>query len=286
VSKISLSPPVQTVTRSDRADFPAPARPAAGGTRLSYRLGSRIAVASPASPGAIIPATVTLTGLGRPDRSRTGQAWVIVLGDQVAAAGDPVDDEFDLLRDAPGPTPPPRRPMWLLLGALVVVALLAVSGVVWMVSSASDRGARVTAAPVSSAAATTTAATSEPVPTTAPPLPTTTAAAPTATIPVQSAVTVVPSPTPDPTTKPAPRPTPVPRPTLSTPAGKLVAVPDVIGLRVQGATSVLQRAGLRVQVLGGVLVVDRDQRRVTAQRPTPGSIVRVGSTVILVTDGL
>jgi hypothetical protein len=199
-----------------------------------------------------------------------------------------VDDEFDLLRDAPGPTPP-RRPMWLLLGALVLVALLAVVGVVWMVSSVSDRGGRVTAAASSAAsspaAPATPPATSEPVPTTVPPLPSTTAAVPTATIPVLSA-TVAPPPTPKPTTKPAPKPTPVPRPTLSRPAGKLVAVPDVVGLRVQPATSVLTAAGLKVQVLGGVLVVDRDQRRVTAQRPTPGTFVRAGSTVILVTDGL
>jgi hypothetical protein len=200
-----------------------------------------------------------------------------------------VDDEFDLLGDPPAPTPP-HRPMWLLLGALVLVALLAVVGVVWMVSSVSDRGGGVTAAAASAAPTTpptTPPATSEPVPTTVPPLPSTTAAAPTATvtIPVLSA-TVAPPPTPKPSTKPAPKPTPVPRPTLSKPAGKLVVVPDVVGLRVQPAASVLTAAGLKVQVLGGVLVVDRDQRRVTAQRPTPGTVVRAGSTVILVTDGL
>jgi hypothetical protein len=201
------------------------------------------------------------------------------------AAGDPVDDEFDLLRDAPGPTPPPRRPLWLLLGAVVLVALLAVVGVFWMVSSVSDRGGRVTAAAVSSPAAPTT---SEPVVTTVPPLPSTTAATPTATATVVPARTVVPSPTPKPTTAPAPKPTPtpLPRPTLSRPAGKVVAVPDVIGLRIKAATSVLQGVGLKVQVLGGVLVVDRDERRVTAQRPTPGTVVRAGSTVILVTDGI
>jgi hypothetical protein len=202
-----------------------------------------------------------------------------------------VDDEFDLLRDPPGPTPP-RRPLWLLLGALVLVALLAVVGVVWMVSSVSDRGGRATLAASSSApssSAATPPATSEPVPTIVLPPPVTSAAVPTATgtIPVRSA-TVAPPPTPKPTTKPAPKPTPVPvpRPTLSRPAGKLVAVPDVVGLRVPAATSVLTAAGLKVQVLGGVLVVDRDQRRVTAQRPTPGTFVRAGATVILVTDGL
>jgi len=34
-----------------------------------------------------------------------------------------------------------------------------------------------------------------------------------------------------------------------------------------------------------VLDPERDDRRIVAQRPTPGSVVRAGSTVILVTDG-
>jgi beta-lactam-binding protein with PASTA domain len=48
---------------------------------------------------------------------------------------------------------------------------------------------------------------------------------------------------------------------------------------------VLRAVGFRVQVIGGVLDPERDDRRIVAQRPTPGSVVRAGSTVILVTDG-
>ena len=126
------------------------------------------------------------------------------------------------------------------------------------------------------------ASTDPPVPTaTVPPPPTATFTVPVK--PVQSAHTVLPKPKPTPTPRPAPTVRPVPTPK---PVGKLVAVPDVTGLRVRAATGVLQTAGLKVQVLGGVFSPDRDDRRVTAQRPTPGSVVRAGSTVILVTDGL
>lgn len=206
-----------------------------------------------------------------------------------------MDDEFDLLHESQGPTPPERRPAWALVGGLVAVVLLALVGVVWMVSSVSGRGGRITAAATTSAPAvtaaptTTLAATSEPplptttVPTTTAPLPTATFTVPTAAPP--SAVTVAPRPTrthpPAPTTS-----RPVPRPTLSTPVGKLVPVPGVTGLRVKAATGVLQAQGFKVQVLGGVFSPDRDDRRVTAQRPTAGSFVRAGSTVVLVTGGL
>lgn len=196
-----------------------------------------------------------------------------------------MDDEFDLFRESPRSTPPARRPLWLLLSGAVVVALLAVVGVFWMVSSVTGRGGTVSAAatpqpPATSVAApatTVAAATGEPAP------PTTTVPAPptaTFTVPVKplpSAHTVAP---------PKPKPKPTPRPTLSTPVGKLVTVPDVTGLRVKPATAALTAAGLKVQVLGGLFTTDRDDRRVTSQRPTAGSVVRAGSTVILVTDGL
>lgn len=219
--------------------------------------------------------------------------WVIVLGD---LTGEPVDDEFDLLREPQGPTPPERRPAWLLVGGLIAVVLLTLVGVVWMVSSVSGRGGTVTAAATTAAATTpaantaapavtaapttTLAATTEPpVPTTTVPLPTATFTVPTA--PPPSAVTVAPTRKPAPTTS-----RPAPKPTASAPVGKLVPVPGVIGLRVRAATQVLRAQGFKVQVLGGLLSPDRDDRRVTAQRPTPGSVVRAGSTVILVTDGL
>jgi PASTA domain len=200
-----------------------------------------------------------------------------------------VDDEFDLLRDPGGPTPPARRPTWVLVGGLVAVVLLALVGVVWMVTSVSGRGGKITAASTTSAPAVTAAPTTSLAATTDPPVPTTTVPVPTRTVTppvltVPPAATVVPSPT----RKPVPTTTrpPVPRPTVPTPPGQLVPVPGVIGLRIKAAVGVLQGQGFKVQVLGGVLGPDRDDRRVTAQRPTPGAMVRPGSTVILVTDGL
>ena len=195
-----------------------------------------------------------------------------------------MDDEFGLLPDQQGAPPPPRRPMGLVLGGLVLVALAAVAAVFWLVVSLADRGRTVIATGTPSPAAATSAApTPTPVATT-PPGPTEppTTVAPITVVPVPSATTptrTAPKPTPAPTTRPAPRPT------LSVPVGRLVRVPDVVGLRVQQAGTVLRAAGLRVQVIGGVLDPDRDDRRIVAQRPTAGSAVRAGSTVILVTDG-
>jgi hypothetical protein len=109
---------------------------------------------------------------------------------------------------------------------------------------------------------------------------------------VRTATTVVvtppppaPKPTPKPTTAPVPTPRPLPNPTLTIPVGPLARVPDVVGLRVQQASAVLRWAGFTVQVIGGVQDPERDDRRVTAQRPGAGAVVRAGSTVILVTDG-
>lgn len=203
-----------------------------------------------------------------------------------------MDDEFELLHDQDGPPPPGRRPAWVLIGGLVAVVLLALVGVVWMVTSVSGRGGTVSAAatgttsapPVTAPPTATVAATTGPPAPTTPPV--TTVPVPTATftvpvLPPPSAATVAP------TTKPAPKPTvsrPGPKPTP--PGGKLVPVPDVTGLRVKAAVAVIRGAGFKVQVLGGVQSPDRDDRRVTAQRPTAGSTARAGSTVILVTDGL
>jgi beta-lactam-binding protein with PASTA domain len=196
----------------------------------------------------------------------------------------PVDDDFGLLPDQQGAPPPPRRPMGLVLGGLVVVALAAVAAVFWMVASLADRSRTVTAVGTPSPAAATTPAptpeTSTPPVATVPP----TTAAPTSVAPIRSAATIVPTRTaPKPT--PAPTTRPVPPPTASVPVARLVRVPDVTGLRVQRAGTVLRAAGFRVQVIGGVQDPERDDRRVVAQRPTAGSVVSAGSTVILVTDG-
>lgn len=198
-----------------------------------------------------------------------------------------MDDDLDLLHGEP-PAAPPRRPMGPLLGGLIVVALLAVVGVFWLVSTVADRGTKVgLAAPTNTPAPSTTPA----VPTSAEP-PTIPATLPTATFSVPALPSSVPTPlstisapAPTPTPKPVPKPVPTTRP-APTPDGKLVTVPDVTGLRVTLATTQLRAAGLKVQVLGGVLDVDRDQRRVIAERPTAGSVVLAGSTVILITDGV
>ena len=193
-----------------------------------------------------------------------------------------MDDDFGLLPDQQGAPPPPRRPMGLVLGGMVLVALVAVGAVFWLVASLADRGRTVNAAGTPSPVAATTAAPTPPVATT-PPVTTVppTTVAPSTVAPAPSATAIVPTP------KPTPAPTirPVPRPTLSVPVGRLVRVLDVVGLKVAQAGAVLRAAGFRVQVIGGVLDPERDDRRIVAQRPTAGSVVRAGSTVILVTDG-
>jgi len=196
-----------------------------------------------------------------------------------------VDDEFGLLPGQQAP-PPPQRPLGLVLAGLVLVALLAVGGVFWLVASLADRGRAVNATGTPSPAAATSAAPTPTPEASTPPAPTVppATAAPTTAGPVRSPATIAPTRT-VPTQRPAPTTRPVPSPTLAVPVGTLVAVPGVVGLKVQQAGTVLRAAGFRVQVIGGVLDPERDDRRIVAQRPTPGSVVRAGSTVILVTDG-
>lgn len=196
-----------------------------------------------------------------------------------------MDDEFGLLPGQQAAPPPPQRPLGLVLAGLVLVALVAVGGVFWLVASLADRGRAVNAtgtpspAAVTSAAPTTTPEATTPPAATVPPT-----TAPTTAGPVRSPATIAPTRT-VPTQRPAPTTRPVPHPTLAVPVGTLVAVPGVVGLKVQQAGTVLRAAGFRVQVIGGVLDPERDDRRIVAQRPTPGSVVRAGSTVILVTNG-
>ena len=190
-----------------------------------------------------------------------------------------MDDEFGLLPDQQGAPPPPRRPIGLILGGLVLVGLVLLAATFWLATSHRTVVAAGTPAP----GATTPAS---PTPT---PSPTPTETTPVTTVPTTVAPTTAPAATTAPTTRPAPTPAPttrpVPRPTLSVPVGRLVRVPDVVGLRVQRAVTALQAAGFRVQVIGGVLDPERDDRRVVAQRPTAGSVILAGFTVILVTDG-
>ena len=195
-----------------------------------------------------------------------------------------MDDEFGLLPDQQGAPPPPRRPIGLILGGLVLVGLVLLAATFWLATSLTGPDRTVVAAGTPAPDATTPAT---PPPT---PSPTPTESTPVTTVPPTTVAPItVPPTTTVPTTRPAPTPAPttrpVPRPTLSVPVGRLVRVPDVVGLRVQRAVTELQAAGFRVQVIGGVLDPERDDRRVVAQRPTAGSVILAGFTVILVTDG-
>ena len=192
-----------------------------------------------------------------------------------------MDDEFGLLPGQQAAPPPPQRSLGPVLAGLVLVALVAVGGVFWLVASLADRGRTVNAAGTPSPAAVTSAAPTPTPEATTPPAPT---APPTTAGSVRAPGTVAPTRT-VPTQRPAPTTLTVPHPTLAVPVGTLVAVPGVVGLKVQLAGTVLRAAGFRVQVIGGVLDPERDDRRIVAQRPTPGSVVRAGSTVILVTNG-
>ena len=153
---------------------------------------------------------------------------------------------------------------WALLGGILVAALLAVGGLVWMIGAAigGDRPAPVAAPPATRSA--TPSPTPSPTPTeeaeTTPPE---TSSPPTVTLPPPPTVTKV---------QPTPRRT-TPRPTQN-PA--FVEVPDVIGLRVSNARRILEQAGLNASVLFG----NDGSRTVVAQQPRGGQVPR-GSTVVL-----
>ena len=187
-------------------------------------------------------------------------------------------DDLDLLHDPEDPARP-RRPPWMLLGGIMAVALLALVGVVWMVGTAVDGGDRPAAAASTGPTSTSVSASPTPDPTPAAvPSAATVVAAPTTAPPAVAPRAATPGPTVRTTT-----PGPVPRPTATTRSG-LVRVPDIIGQRVRAATATLRAAGFQVAVLGGFSRPDRDERRVIAQRPTPGSWVPAGSLVVLIID--
>lgn len=195
-----------------------------------------------------------------------------------------MDDDLDLLRDPDGDGAPHRRP-WPLLAAALVVALVAVAGLVWVVGSMVGGDTEIEPAAASPTA--TTPAPETTTTTSLPPVPTRTVASPSPTS--THAVSTIQPPVPTRTPSPTPTPTPtVRRPTLPPPPPpnpKLVRVPDVVGLRLPAATLTLRAAGFRVSVPGAVGPAPKpDQRRVSAQRPAGGSLAPKGSTVVLVLD--
>lgn len=194
-------------------------------------------------------------------------------------------DDLDLLRDPDGagdpegdgaPTPRP----WRLLAAVLVAALVVLSGLAWVLGSrlgGTDPRPAAASPTATTPAPTTTAAT------TRAPAPTRTVAGPARTpfrpIPTIR-VPVLPSPTPAPTTR---RPTLPPPP----PGPLLVRVPDVTGQRLTSATLTLRAAGFKVYVVGTVgSVPEPDRRRVSSQLPRGGSLAPKGSTVLLVLDSV
>ena len=196
-----------------------------------------------------------------------------------------MDDDLDLLRDQDGDGTPQGRP-WGLLAAALVVALVAVSGLVWAVGSLTDGDTDVRPAAASPTAATgapapTTTAPTTTAPTTAPP---TTAAAPSPT----RTMPTIKEPAPPPSRTPGPTPTATRRPTLPPPPPpnpQHVRVPDVTGQRLASATLTLRAAGFRVSVPGAVVPAPKpDQRRVRTQTPAGDTLAPKGATVVLVLD--
>ena len=192
-----------------------------------------------------------------------------------------MDDELDLLPEQQGRRPPPRRPMGLLVGGLVPVALLAVAGVSWLVAALSDRGRTVTVAGTPSPAAATTAA---PTPTLRhhPTGPDRAADHIAFSVPVGPA-------------SPPPRTAPKPDARADHPAG---AEPDPVragrpagpgsgGDRATGAAGRRGAAGGRLPGPGHRRGAGPGPGRPPDRRPAadPRLGVLAGSTVILVTDG-
>jgi hypothetical protein len=186
-----------------------------------------------------------------------------------------VDDDLDLLPDQDGDGVPGRRP-WGLLAVAVVVALVAVSGLVWVIGSVTGGGE------TRPAAASPTAGTPTPTTTSTSPSATATVAAPS---PTRSIPTIL-GPAPPPAGKLKPTPTRTPTlPPPPSPKPQLVRVPDVIGQRLASATLTLRAAGFKVSVLGaGVPAPKPDQRRVRWQTPTGGTPAPRGATVVLLLD--
>jgi PASTA domain len=221
-----------------------------------------------------------------PAYERPGQDGGPAAYDSGSAAADAAADEGGASGPVPGlagvgpaevesPSPGAHRDgggaarPWALLGGILVAALLAVGGVVWLIeSSIGGDPAPVTAPPVTRSA--TPSPTPSPTPSEddAPYTPPATTAAPTTRVTLP--------PVPSASRFPTPRRT-TPRPTQD--AG-FVTVPDVVGMRVNAARRVLEQAGLNASVLfgGG----NDNSRQVVAQQPRGGRVAR-GSTVLLLT---
>jgi hypothetical protein len=164
---------------------------------------------------------------------------------------------------------PDRR--WLWLVGLVVFALLAVSGIVVLISATIPHGSprpavTLGAPPATATSPVVTTASAEPPITALPSLPTTAAQTRTPTIPPP--ITATP---PLPTTTPT-------RPHDQ----QTVPVPNVVGLPVQVATNRLRAAGFTVNVVSAPIGRPRQGNRVFLQSPRGGQNARPGSTVTIV----
>ena len=158
---------------------------------------------------------------------------------------------------------------WLWVVGLVVFALLAVSGIVAMLSAMLPHGSPRTAVTLGSS----------PTAPSCPVAPTASAGPPVTALP---SLPTAPAQTHPPTVPPPITATPPPLTPTGPPQQQRVRVPDVVGLPVQEAISRLRAAGFTVKVVSAPIGRPRQANRVFLQSPRGGQTTRAGSTVTIV----
>jgi hypothetical protein len=171
---------------------------------------------------------------------------------------------------------------WPLLAGMAALALLGLSGVIWLLSSLPQSAPRAAVLRSPTPITTSRPSSPDPVITTASPWPTFSVSKPVISPP---STFVVPSLS-RARTSPAPHPTTT-KPRKTQPPPNQVRVPNVVGLQQSTATSILRAAGFKVTAVpvsyGGL----RDRHRVVLESPPAGSLLARGSTVtIFVSTGI
>jgi hypothetical protein len=178
----------------------------------------------------------------------------------------------------------PRR--WPWLATLTVLAVLAVSGLIWLVSSTLPHPEQVHQITTPAPSTDGQLSTPDDTGTGEPPASATATATPTAPPTVSlsgslSGSAPAFSPVPPAASAPAPARTPAPTASRPPPSPTPVAVPDVVGKPESAATSILKGAGFSVAVVHTVTPERRQVNRVISQSPAAGQKVRSGSTVTI-----
>jgi hypothetical protein len=172
-------------------------------------------------------------------------------------------------RDTDGPDGERR---WPWLAGLGVLALLALSGLIWLVGSiphpASNQRSAPTAAPTDELSTPDATAGTQPPPSEG------------ATSTATSSPTGTPTASPSTSQVATPTPSTVATPTRP-PAPSQVRVPDVVGKRQASAAAVLRGAGFSVAVVRVGTDTRRQVNRVISQSPAAGQTATVGSTVTI-----